>query len=70
MDVERWRVEKCQSSTFIFWSHRARQPKDLWNSWIVITSVAPPTADVMYMASLPGWRVVVVGDEKTPVNWR
>ncbi|KAK3757296.1 hypothetical protein RRG08_061633 [Elysia crispata] len=37
--------------------------------WIIITTVAPPTADVMHMASLPGWRIVVVGDEKTLKNW-
>ena len=47
-----------------------RSPMQLWSRWIVITSVAPPTDDVIYMASLPGWRVLVVGDEKTPVNWR
>ena len=40
------------------------------SAWIVITTLAPPTDDVMHMASLPGWKVVVVGDEMTPENWR
>ncbi|GFR78229.1 conserved uncharacterized protein [Elysia marginata] len=47
-----------------------RQPELLASHWIVITTVAPPTADVMFMASLPGWKVVVIGDEKTPASWR
>ncbi|KAK3747353.1 hypothetical protein RRG08_059595 [Elysia crispata] len=45
------------------------RPVSQFGHWIVITTVAPPTADVMHMASLPGWRIVVVGDEKTPKNW-
>ena len=38
--------------------------------WIVITSIAPPTEDVKFLANIPGWRVVVVGDTKTPDDWR
>ncbi|GFR95441.1 conserved uncharacterized protein [Elysia marginata] len=37
--------------------------------WIVITTIAPPTDDVKFVASLEGWRVVVVGDLKTPPDW-
>jgi hypothetical protein len=37
--------------------------------WIVITSIAPPTDAVKAWAALPGWKVVVVGDVKTPRDW-
>lgn len=34
--------------------------------WIVVTSIQPPTHAIRVMADMPGWRVVVVGDEKGP----
>ena len=37
--------------------------------WIVVTSINPPTAAVAKLAALDGWRVVVVGDRKTPADW-
>ncbi|KAH9499448.1 hypothetical protein Btru_077895 [Bulinus truncatus] len=40
-----------------------------FEKWIVVTSIRPPTDDVKYMAQMPGWRVVVVGDVKSPGNW-
>ncbi|XP_055898711.1 uncharacterized protein LOC106078818 [Biomphalaria glabrata] len=40
-----------------------------FEKWIVVTSIHPPTDDVKYLAQLPGWRVVVVGDVKSPANW-
>ncbi|KAH9499447.1 sugar transporter-like protein [Bulinus truncatus] len=40
-----------------------------FEKWIVVTSIRPPTDDVKYMANMPGWRVVVVGDVKSPGNW-
>ncbi|GFO05606.1 conserved uncharacterized protein [Plakobranchus ocellatus] len=49
---------------------RSHDSLKLSSHWIVVTTVAPPTADIMYMAALPGWKVVVVGDEKTRQNWR
>jgi hypothetical protein len=39
----------------------ALKPEDRHDSWIVITSVAPPTEQVKAWAALPNWRVVVVG---------
>lgn len=39
------------------------------NQWIVITSIQYPTAAVKQLAQLPGWRVVVVGDKKSPKDW-
>ncbi|GFN84256.1 conserved uncharacterized protein [Plakobranchus ocellatus] len=40
-----------------------------FEKWIVITTLSPPTDDVKFLASLSGWRVVVVGDVATPHNW-
>jgi hypothetical protein len=37
--------------------------------WVVVTSVNGPTPAVQKLATLPGWRVVVVGDSKTPAGW-
>ena len=36
---------------------------------IVITSIFPPTEAVRAFAQLPGHRVIVVGDKKTPPDW-
>ena len=37
--------------------------------WIVLTSINPPTLAVAKLAAQTGWRVVVVGDCKTPATW-
>lgn len=37
--------------------------------WIVITTIQYPTEQVRELAKIPGWRVVVVGDKKTPKDW-
>lgn len=39
------------------------------DKWVVITSIAYPTPAVTRLASLPGWKVVVVADKKTPRDW-
>jgi hypothetical protein len=39
------------------------------DKWVVITSIAYPTPAVTRLASLPGWKVVVVADKKTPQDW-
>lgn len=36
--------------------------------FLVITSIAEPTAAVLAYAALPGWRVVLVGDRKGPAR--
>ena len=38
--------------------------------WIVVTTVQSPTEPVRKLARMPGWRMVVVGDTKTPADWR
>jgi len=40
------------------------------NRFVIITSILPPTAAVRAYAKLPEWQVVVVGDKKTPDNWK
>ena len=40
-------------------------------NWIVLTSINPPTTAINAISRLTssGWRAVVVGDRKTPINW-
>ena len=40
------------------------------DKWIVITSINPPTEDVKKLAKISGWKVVMVGDTKSPKDWR
>ncbi|XP_071090629.1 uncharacterized protein [Haliotis cracherodii] len=44
-------------------NHRSR------DRWIVVTTIFPPTENIKYLSTLPGWAVVVVGDRKTPRDW-
>ncbi|XP_048258260.1 probable glycosyltransferase STELLO1 isoform X1 [Haliotis rufescens] len=37
--------------------------------WIVLTTISYPTPDVKFLANITGWKVVVVGDKKTPRDW-
>uniref|UniRef100_A0A914WT72 Uncharacterized protein n=1 Tax=Plectus sambesii TaxID=2011161 RepID=A0A914WT72_9BILA len=39
------------------------------DKWIVITTISLPTDAVRVLADQPGWRVVVVADKKTPIDW-
>ena len=61
-------------TTDIDWTGIARKPappaEELHDKWIVITTVNPPTEDVKKLAAVEGWKVVVVGDTKTPADWR
>ena len=56
------------------WEKIPRKPappaKEMHDKWIVLTTVNPPTADVKKLAGIEGWKVVVVGDTKTPADWR
>ena len=50
---------------------RERPPaNELHEKWIVLTTINRPTEDVKKLADIDGWRVVVVGDTKTPPDWR
>ncbi len=37
--------------------------------WIVLTTIQGPTEAVRAISRIPGWSMVVVGDEKTPQSW-
>lgn len=45
-------------------------PHMVHDKWIVLTTINHPTDDVKKLANIPGWKVVVVGDTKSPSNWR
>jgi hypothetical protein len=40
-----------------------------FDKWIVVTTIQYPTPAVEKLAKLPGWKMVVVGDKKTPSDW-
>ncbi|XP_041376329.1 probable glycosyltransferase STELLO1 isoform X1 [Gigantopelta aegis] len=40
-----------------------------FDKWIVVTTIFSPTDDVKFLAKIPGWKVVVVADRKTPRHW-
>ena len=41
----------------------------LHDKWIVVTTINAPTPTIEKLATLKDWRVVVVGDTKTPKDW-
>jgi len=47
-----------------------RDPTVRADKWIVVTTIRSPTDAVRALAQQPGWKVVVVGDKKTPRMWR
>ncbi|KAJ7379593.1 hypothetical protein OS493_013988 [Desmophyllum pertusum] len=57
----------------INWKAIPRKPapskEQMHEKWIVLTTINSPTADVKKLASIEGWKVVVVGDTKTPADW-
>ena len=38
--------------------------------WIVVTTIQYPTEQLRKLTQIPGWRLVVVGDRKTPADWQ
>ena len=55
------------------WSKIKRTPpskEDMHDKWIVVTSIAAPTSDVKLLSQIAGWKLLVVGDKKTPKSWR
>ena len=63
-----------QRTKEINWEKIPRKPappaKEMHDKWIVLTTINSPTADVKKLAGIEGWKVVVVGDTKTPADWR
>ncbi len=39
-----------------------------YKKWIVVNSIRHPTEALRKLAEMPGWRVVVVADQKTPMG--
>lgn len=37
--------------------------------WIVVTTIQYPTPQLHKLSQIPGWKLVVVGDKKTPADW-
>jgi len=58
----------------VIWKEIPRKPalpaEDVHDKWIVVTTINSPTEDVKKLAGIEGWKVVVVGDTKTPADWR
>ena len=75
-DFKDWRTlyENTNLSTEVIWKEIPRKPtppeKQMNHKWIVVTTINSPTEDVRKLAAVEGWKVIVVGDTKTPANWR
>jgi hypothetical protein len=64
----------CASRLYMILSQLAGQAgfsagESQGHRWIVSTTVGPPTEGLRQLASLPGWKLLVVGLEETPANW-
>lgn len=46
------------------------EKKDMHEKWLVVTTISEPTEDVKKLAEVKGWKLLIVGDEKTPANWQ
>ena len=46
-----------------------RNPGLKHDKWIVVTTIQHPTEAVKALNYLKGWKLIVVGDRKTPKNW-
>lgn len=51
-------------------SWQSLEGAEKFSNWAVVTTINYPTAALKKLAQLPGWRVVVVGDKKTPADWQ
>lgn len=71
-----WRKVNIQRQLLkpVDWSElKRRTPPDaneMHDKWIVVTSIAAPTSDIKLLSQIPGWKLLVVGDKKTPKSWR
>ena len=43
---------------------------DCFDKWIVVTTINYPSAALKKLSTLKNWRLVVVGDKKTPKDWQ
>ena len=49
--------------------HGSHKQEGRHSKWIVVTTVNYPTETIQRLATVPGWRLVVVADLKTPADW-
>ena len=72
--ADRTSLQERKKPSDVDWQsvHRRKKlPKnELHDKWIVLTTINRPTEDVKKLARIDGWKVVVVGDTKTPSDWR
>lgn len=40
------------------------------DKWIIVTSINGPTEDLKKLSEIDGWKLLVVGDRKTPKDWK
>lgn len=44
--------------------------EDMHEKWMVVTTISEPTEDVKKLAQVKGWKLLIVGDKKTPEPWQ
>lgn len=44
--------------------------EDMHEKWLVVTTISEPTEDVKKLAQVKGWKLLIVGDKKTPEPWQ
>jgi hypothetical protein len=62
-------VKTVRCVLFVISLYSVQTFSESWDKWIVITTIHYPTPAVEKFANLPGWRLVVVADKKTPTDW-
>ena len=45
-------------------------PSKMHERWIIVTTIFAPNQDIKLLAKIPGWKLLVIGDLKTPSDWR
>ena len=40
------------------------------SNWIIVTTINAPSIGIQQMAALKEWTILIIGDKKTPANWR
>lgn len=62
-------TNELKSIKLVVPKERLKPIEETNDKWVVVTSINYPTEAVRVWAALPGWKVVVVGDTKTPSDW-
>ena len=42
---------------------------EMHDKWIIVTTISAPTNDIKKLAQVQGWKLIVVADKKTPLEW-